>query len=216
MKIRGYLSRERFSMRQIAGVLAVVFVGVAVFSYAGVSIPYTFTAGTTAKAGEVNANFQALANAMPAVKRTSSGGNMLSITSTSTTTGTNLLSLQVTLPAAGKVILNATGVGCILGHTQNYRDNMLLKVSKTSGDVSGTAGVDDFSYFTNAMVIPPAIPTSQNDFCHSFSINTVFDETSTGPITYYLNGTKQESSPSATYQVMGASLTALYVPNTLQ
>lgn len=64
MKIRGYLSRERFSMRQVVGLLAVVFVGVAVFSYAGVSIPYTFTAGTTAKASEVNANFQALADAM--------------------------------------------------------------------------------------------------------------------------------------------------------
>ena len=96
---------------------------------------------------------------------------------------------------------------------------MFLKVSKTNGDVSFTPGTDDFSNFTNAVIISPAIPTSPNDICESFSINTVFDETSTGPITYYLNGTKLDGppaiSPGATYQVYGTSLTALYVPNAL-
>lgn len=62
MKLREYLSKERFYMKQVASLLAIVLTGIAVLAYAGVIIPTTFTAGATAKAcGEVNANFHSLA-----------------------------------------------------------------------------------------------------------------------------------------------------------
>lgn len=211
MRIRGYLSKERFSMKQVAGLLAVVFVGVAVFSYAGVSIPYTFTVGTTAKASEVNANFQALANAMPAVKTTYL--NEATITST---TGEQITSLQVTLPASGQVIVNATGVGCVKGHVQNHWSNSWLKISKTSGDTNLDSS---FRYGTMGVGIQSNEPSYTNDWVceNSFSINDVFTESSTGPITYYLNGAHGTSADASTsFKVMAVSLTALYVPNTLQ
>lgn len=214
MRIRGYLSRERFSMRQVAGLLAVVFTGIAVLSYAAVNIPYTFTAGTTAKASEVNANFQALANAMPAAKAAFLNEKVIT-----STIGEQITSLQVTLPASGQVIVNATGTACVKGHVQNHWSTSHFKISKTSGDVNVDSS---FRYATGGIGIPPtepSYPTGADDYvCGAFfSINDVFTESSTGPITYYLNGAHGTSADASTFfKVIGVSLTAVYVPNSLQ
>lgn len=210
MRIKGYLSKERFSMRQVIGLLAVVFVGVAVFSYAGVSIPYTFTAGTTAKASEVNANFQALANAMPAVKTTYLNEKVIT-----STTGEQLNSIQVALPAAGQVLVNATGIACISKHQTGYEDQLFVQISKAAGTVD-IFQTNSLRYATDAAFIDD-LEVNYIDRCNPFSINDVFNESSAGTITYYLNGSKKTNSPSSgiEFKVMGASFTALYVPNTL-
>lgn len=55
--------RKRFSMPEVVGLLTVVMASVGLYAYA-VTVPHTFTAGTTALASEVNANFQALEDAI--------------------------------------------------------------------------------------------------------------------------------------------------------
>lgn len=59
---------KRFSMAETIGLLAFVVVGVAIYAYAATTVPHTFTAGTTAVANEVNANFRALAGAINAIQ----------------------------------------------------------------------------------------------------------------------------------------------------
>lgn len=63
-----YFNKKRFSMRQVVGLLTIVFLGIAVITYAAVNIPYTFSSGQTAKAGEVNANFNAVKTAIDALE----------------------------------------------------------------------------------------------------------------------------------------------------
>ncbi len=52
---------KRFSVTEVAGLLAVMVTGVAIYAWAATTVPHTFTAGTPAVASEVNANFAALA-----------------------------------------------------------------------------------------------------------------------------------------------------------
>jgi hypothetical protein len=53
---------RKYSTKEVVVMLAVVMLGIAAIGYAAVTIPNTFTAGTTAKAAEVNANFSYLAD----------------------------------------------------------------------------------------------------------------------------------------------------------
>ena len=104
MRIRKYLSRKRFSMRQVVGLLMVVFLGVTVLAYAAVTIPNNFTPNTTAKASEVNANFQALVNGMAGAK-TAGPSSTINFTSRYPA-GSQLLTLSTTIPYLGKVIVH--------------------------------------------------------------------------------------------------------------
>jgi len=62
------LFKKRFSMAETVGLLVLAALSVAAVGYAVTTVPHTFTAGTTAVADEVNANFQALANAIDAIQ----------------------------------------------------------------------------------------------------------------------------------------------------
>jgi formylglycine-generating enzyme required for sulfatase activity len=55
--------RKKFSLLEVIGLLVMGFLGVALYAYA-VTIPHTFSAGTTAVADEVNENFEAVATAI--------------------------------------------------------------------------------------------------------------------------------------------------------
>lgn len=56
------LTNRKYSVVEVVTLLTIAILGVAVISYAAVTVPNTFTAGTTAKASEVNANFSYLAD----------------------------------------------------------------------------------------------------------------------------------------------------------
>jgi formylglycine-generating enzyme required for sulfatase activity len=56
--------KRRFSLMEVAGLLSVLLVGIGLYAWAATTVPNTFTSGTTAKADDVNANFQALATAI--------------------------------------------------------------------------------------------------------------------------------------------------------
>ena len=58
-----YFNKKSFTMRQVIGLLTVVFLGIAVIAYAA-SIPSTFSSGQTISSSAVNQNFQALADAI--------------------------------------------------------------------------------------------------------------------------------------------------------
>ncbi len=116
MKLRRYLSRDRFSLRQVIGMLTLVIVGISVLTYAAVTIPYTFTSGTTAKSSEVNANFQAIATAMN--NRTSAISNMAgtwNYTSTKSQLNSSPPSAALCVTTGkGTITLNADGTGSIV------------------------------------------------------------------------------------------------------
>lgn len=183
---------------------AAVLISVAVV-YAGTTVPYTFSSGTVAKSSEVNANFQELANAMPAAKSTSVESNITALYPN----GGQLGSLSVTIPAGGKVIVSASGTLCMDNHSTGSTDSLWLKISKTSGTVFSGSG--PYAHYR----IDKTTPTyTDGRSCVPFSMSDVFDETTAGTITYYLNGSKDTTS-TLTGLAHQVSFTALYVPNSL-
>lgn len=123
MRIRNYLSKKRFSTVQVVGMLIVVFLGITVLAYAAVSIPHNFTPNTTAKASEVNANFQALADAIN--NRTSASLANMAGTWKYIRTGSFLEVLNsntlCTTTVTGTLTLNADGTfSDVAATTNNY------------------------------------------------------------------------------------------------
>lgn len=62
--------KKRFQMAGTIGLLVLACLSAAAAGYAQTTVPHTFTSGTTAKASEVNANFQALTNAINNIQLT--------------------------------------------------------------------------------------------------------------------------------------------------
>ncbi len=58
-----YFNKKRFTMRQVVGLLTVVFLGITAFAYA-VNITYTFSSGSPIRASEMNQNFTDIKNAV--------------------------------------------------------------------------------------------------------------------------------------------------------
>ena len=67
-----YFSKKRFTMRQVVGLLTVVFLGITAFAYA-VNITYTFSSGSPIRASEMNQNFTAVKNAIDALEAKDAG-----------------------------------------------------------------------------------------------------------------------------------------------
>ena len=57
--MRKFILKKRFSLPEAIGLIGIAVICVSVVSYA-VTVPHTFSSGTTAKSSEVNANFAAL------------------------------------------------------------------------------------------------------------------------------------------------------------
>jgi len=188
MSIRDFFSKKRFSTVQVVGLLAAVFMTVVVFSYAAVTIPNNFTANTTAKASEVNANFQALATAMPAVKRSNTS---IALSTSTTTAG----SISINAPCSGYVIIYVTGSYCATNTGSNYVLN--LKLSTTEGDTPEFVGIQEF--------ISPSGST-----CKHLSMTKLFPIAAAGTQTYYLNAQLGAGTGN-----ISPELTAVFFPNSL-
>jgi len=205
-----YFFKKGSSLRQAVLFLVCAFIGIGVTFYAEVTIPNTFAAGNSLSSSAVNANFQALANVMPAAKSVTTAGP-ITISATNPAPpnpGSALQSLSVTLPAAGKVMIFASGSVCVTGHTSGNWDGAAFMISKTSGDVTG-------SRVTQFYEIPDTEPSfpAATSVCKPFSSTRIYDETTTGPFTYYLNGIRQPNK--STVEISAVTLTALYIPSTL-
>jgi hypothetical protein len=215
---------KMFTDRKYSGKVVMMFIsimlGIAGMSYAGnITVPNTFTSGTAAKASEVNANFSALANAMPAVKSV-----LLNSATLTTITGAALQNIQVNLPAAGQVVVNATGEVCQLAPSAGsiQQHGIILCISKTPAQIwwGATNGTDYCTetrgnYFMQTEQGDANYPNLEN--CIPFSLNGVYSEASAGSKTYFFNAKKDTGylSTGTTDLVQITTITATYFPNTM-
>ena len=104
-----YFSKKRFTMRQVVGLLTGVFLGITVIAYAAVTVPNTFSSGTTISSAQVNANFTALGNAMPAAK-TNGGNTSVLVSGTNIATDPTILNtFSATAPTDGVFLVYWSG-----------------------------------------------------------------------------------------------------------
>ncbi len=114
--IMAYLSTKRFTLLRIVILLIIAFSITGMATYAAVSVPNTFTAGTTISASQMNQNFSAIATAMPAVKSATVSNVLVSMPAT-TSSGvmTDVVTLSVNAPADGNMYLTATVYASLVG-----------------------------------------------------------------------------------------------------
>lgn len=204
-----YLSKDRFSLRQVVGMLTVAFLGVSVLAYAAVNLPFTFTAGSPARASEVNANFQATANAIPAMKTT-----YLQYSPLINSTGTTVYSLQVTPPAAGKMLVTSTGIACIEEHTQGTKGGFIIHLFNSNA--VGWDNVEDalVDLPTTFFILSAGTPTisAGDDARVPYHLTGVLSVPSTDPITFSLSA---QGYYSASGYLRENTLIVQYFPNAL-
>lgn len=201
--------KNKINMMSWKGVLIslgafILTVGIINYALGNVTIPNSFTNGTVADATQVNANFQMLSNAVTSAKIVGLPGNN-NITSVYPT-GTELGSISVTIPAAGNVMVSSFGDVCLINHTNGLADMLWLKISKTSGALTGEG-----SY--SHIAIPAELP-SYSRSCVPLGGSYLFAETAAGTYTYYLN-LATNTTGSLKGEILGTSLIAQYIPNTL-
>ena len=197
-----YFNKKKFTMRQVVGLLTGVFLGITVIAYAAVTVPNTFTSGTTISSSQVNANFTALGNAMPAVKAVEST-NYTTVTSTS---GQNILSLTVTPPVNGYIILTGSGD---VGIAQSVATNNYAYISLTT-----TSGAFSAANSTS-MVLGTSSPIGLQWV--PLSITAVFPVTGGVATTFYLTAMRDATGSNTIYvgnYTTDTQLTALFVPGT--
>jgi hypothetical protein len=168
--------------------------------YAAVTIPNSFTAGSPAVASQVNDNFTAVANQMPAVKTVETGGG----TAISSTTAA-MMQINVTTPGAGSVVVYASGT-VYLNVSSASGQLIRAKVSETSADTTETPGIQ--------FIRSPSITSTGAAHAFPFSIVKVFPATA-GAHTYYLNMWHQVGSATGAAQIDDTTLTAVFIPNAL-
>ena len=189
-------------------IFAAVLLTLPVTGRADVTVPNTFTSGTTISSSQVNANFSVLANAMPGVKKITSETFVTSITGTSSTNATNITSISVTPPVSGKVIV--MGFGTIVFNQTTPKYNI------ATFSLSTTTGVTRYPEYVTHSFGPEAeaAPGVAQRVATSLNIIDVFPVTGGVTTTIYLNA-KRDTTGVNVIQAEYPGLTALFVPNTL-
>jgi len=174
---------------------------------ADVAVPNTFTSGTTISSSQVNANFSTLANAMPGAK-ISTGTFLTSITGTVSNNATSIMSISVTPPVSGNVIVIGSGAIVINQSVPKY--NMAIFSLNT------TAGVTKYPEYVIVSFGPrdEAAPGVAQLLAQSLNIVEVFPVTGGVTTTIYLNA-HRDATGINTIQAEYPRLTAIFVPNTL-
>jgi len=120
-------------------------------------------------------------------------------------TGTGKVFTSVTLnaPTSGYALVTAVGIAFVT-HTLGTFDNVIMKVSRTSGDV-GTP-----SFATALVRVPDDWPSSTQRYCETFTITHMFP-VSAGNNTFYLNG--YESSGTGNDDILAPRIMAVFIPS---
>ncbi len=194
-----YFTKERFTLRQVVIMLTIVFSGVAVISYGAVTIPNTFTPGKTISSGEVNSNFTALANQMPAVKTGYAGFN-IAVESTYT----HIVTLSVTVPANGFVYLSANGSIQLGSKSADGFSEVIVGITDDNIPDTPISGNAVRFYLDKNQVGSYQVP---------YGANAVFPLTA-GAHTFYINACRYGDGDNNVY-VCDNRLTAMFIPNAL-
>ena len=180
-------------------------------SYAAVTVPKTFTAGTPAVAADVNSNFSALVAAMPAVK--TSTFTAVTVTTSNVMWGPPVATLTVTPPSNGFVIVSATGS---MNLFQNVNGISSITVSvgpalagyPASNDASQTFMIDSTGGPVQASTVP-------------FHVQEIYPVTGGVTSTFYLFANKGTVTTNYTATVGDVSsgmsdgrFDALFIPGT--
>ncbi len=120
-----------------------------------------------------------------------------------TTTGKALTSVTINAPTSGYVLLTGTLLAFIT-HTNGTLDNVIFKLSKTSGDV-------DTPDFATALIrIPNEWPSSSQYYCQLVNLTHMFP-VSSGNTTFYLNG--YETFNTGNNRILAPRIMAVFVPS---
>jgi hypothetical protein len=93
----------------------------------------------------------------------------------------------------------------LITHTSGETDNIILKISKTAGDITS-----DFN--STAVRVDRSFPSSQDQFYFPVSLTAVFSVTA-GNNTFHLNAQERLASSSTNDDsVLKPQLTALFIP----
>jgi hypothetical protein len=141
-------------------VTTLVLVGVTAFA---VDLPHSFTAGTTIRASDVNANFAALAAALPLVAHAHFGGQVIIPT---TTAPIDVITVTLSVPIGGTVIVAATGQGGLSASTEP--NHFTYSIDTVPGGVLDTGSPDAqvFGFFS---------PPSSSAIFGTVAIQRAFD-----------------------------------------
>lgn len=196
----GHFRNKRFSLGEVIGLLAAVLVGVAVIGYAAsVTVPNTFSPGTTIRSDEVNDNFTALKDGIDQNKSVAECSPEV-LSTTLTTSVSDIASVTITVPGPGTVTVSGSGT-FQLGNNGSLWEGDIF-VSQTSGGTGGPS-----RNITNSWVGPPGLPAGI--YATPFHEQAIFDVDEAGDVTYYLTG--QYISQQLT--VLRASICAVFTPN---
>jgi hypothetical protein len=221
-----FFNKNRFSLRQVVIMLSIAFAGVAAISYAALTVPNNFTAGSTISAAQVNQNFSTLASAMPGIKAGSAENVILAppLNLNGFSSAQVILSLTVTAPANGRYLLIASGVA----KTQTGSDNtssgaqLYLVTDTQPGPVvnngSGLWGKVDSEIGSQFVEFAGGngLTANNSPIFHTspFSFMAVTPPTLAGSTTtYHLAGWNGWAGPST---IQAQKLVALFVPTDLQ
>ncbi len=120
-----------------------------------------------------------------------------------TTTGKALTSVTITAPTSGYVQVTGSLIAFVT-HTSGSLDNVIFKLSKTSGDV------DTPDFATSLIRIPPEWPTSSQYYCQGITLTHMFP-VSSGNTTFYLNGF--ETFNTGNNRILAPRIMAVFIPS---
>ncbi|OGW36663.1 MAG: hypothetical protein A2X58_01950 [Nitrospirae bacterium GWC2_56_14] len=195
------LNTKRFTLWQIVVLLIIAFSVTGLVAYASVSVPNTFTAGTTISAGQMNQNFSALASVMPAVKSVTIS-NMLVSMPAATNSGvmTDVVTLSVNAPADGNMYLTATVYASLVG------------VPCTGGDLTTRGPNLQILESSNGNFFNTSIRGS-SETAGTFTFHTVYPAVA-GPHDYTLSASYSLCSGDG-LMLNNVRLTGMFIPNTM-
>jgi len=190
---------KRFTSGKFIIGLVSLFFGITVIAYAAVTVPNTFIAGAAISSGQVNTNFTALGNAMPAVKQSTPVSIQI------TATVVDVTSITVTPPVAGYIILTGSGNVEIDPVTPGSMQARVYLATTTGG-----------TPITNFAWVGYGDTTGVGIYVlHPFSLTRIFPVTAGTAQTFYMTGNETTGALGHNTHVSGATLTAVFVPSLL-
>ena len=196
-----YFNKKRFTMRQVVGLLTVVFLGITVFTYAAVSFT-DFTTGTTISSSEMNTKLNALKDAVNQSSLTASN-SISSYVSIPGATAVEILGVDFTCPANGFVIAQGH-VLVRFNHVTGTSDEMYIKVDKTVNTSFSSAG---FNY-----AMAPSAAGTDASYRVPVSVNARFSCTAGTAERYRINGSTISGGDASDVAGFG-TIIVQYSPN---